>query len=159
MKTIKITVSGNSAIVTEGTCPVSGTVGLPVAFAFDQTWDGLEVTAVFRVNGKTYDRLNARNGTTVPWELLQKPGCQLYCGVFGTAGDGSLQIPTVWVELGIIQPGADPSGDESADPTLPVWQQVTADIEKALDEILELQAGIISGRVIPRPSSEGGDGA
>ena len=59
----------------------------------------------------------------MPWELLQSPGCRLWAGVYGTNPDGSLQIPTVWADLGVIQPGADPSGDESTEPTLPVWEQ------------------------------------
>lgn len=156
MKAIKIAVSGSTATVTEGACPVSGTVGLPVEFTFDEAWEGLSITAVFRANGKSYDRIGIENTTTVPWELLQSPGCRLYCGVFGVSDDGTVQIPTVWAEIGIIQPGADPSGDESADPTLPVWQQLTADIEKAVDGILEIQMGIISGQTVPSPTAEGG---
>ncbi len=156
MKPIKLSVSGNTAAVIQEQLPVAGTVGLPVEVTFDETWNGLDKTVVFRANGKTLDRVNVVSGTTVPWELLQRPGCQLYCGVFGCSKDGSVQIPTVWAELGVIRPGADPGGDESADPTLPVWQQLTADIEKALDEILEIQTGLTSGQVVPKPAAEGG---
>lgn len=156
MKPIKLSVSGYAAAVLQAQLPVSGTVGLPVEITFDEAWDGLDKTVVFRANGKTLDRVNVVCETTVPWELLQKPGCQLYCGIFGCNKDGSLQIPTVWAELGVIQPGADPSGDESTDPTLPVWQQLTADIEKALDEILEIQAGLASGQVQPGDLPMGG---
>lgn len=123
METIEITVTGSDAKVTKNGVVVSGTVGLPVAFSFDEAWDGLQKTAVFRVNGKSLDRVNIADTTTVPWELLQKPGCRLFVGIYGTNADGSLQIPTLWADLGVIQPGADPSGDESADPTLPVWAQ------------------------------------
>ena len=35
-----------------------GMVGLPIEFAFDETWDGLKKTAVFRSSGLTKDRLN-----------------------------------------------------------------------------------------------------
>lgn len=123
MKSIKITVTDCLASVTETLRVVSGTVGLPVEFSFDKAWEGLYKTAVFRANGKTLDVLNIINSAAVPWELLKTPGCRLWVGVFGTNSDGSLQIPTVWADLGVIQPGADPSGDESAEPTLPVWEQ------------------------------------
>lgn len=124
MKTIKIAVTGNLAQVTEGSTVVTGTVGLPVEFAFDNVWKDLHKTVVFRVNGKSMDCVNITDVVTVPWELLETPGCRLFAGVYGTNADGSLQIPTVWADLGVIQPGADPSGDESADPSLPVWAQV-----------------------------------
>ena len=90
----------------------------------------------------------------MPWELLKRPGCRLWCGVYGTDEDGALQLPTVWVDLGEILPGADPSGDESADPTAPVWQQLTEDVEKALDEIIRLQNAIIADGI----PAEGGSG-
>ena len=149
MKPIKVSVAGHTATVLQEQLPVSGTVGLPVEFTFDEAWEGLEKTAVFRVDGKTVDRLNVVCETTVPWELLQKTGCMLYCGVFGCNTDGSLQIPTVWAELGVIQPGVDPRKDENANPSLPVWQQLTEDIEKALDAIIEIQMGLDSGQMRP----------
>ena len=123
MKSIKITVTDCLASATETLSVVSGTVGLSVEFSFDEVWAGLHKTAVFRANGKCIDVLDISEETTVPWELLQSPGCRLWAGVYGTNPDGSLQIPTVWADLGVIQPGADPSGDESTDPTLPVWEQ------------------------------------
>lgn len=150
MKTIQITVTGNQTVVTQTAVPVSGTVGLPVDFIFDDAWEGLNKTAVFRANGKSLDVLNVTDAVAVPWELLKNPGCRLWAGVYGTNSDGSLQIPTIWADLGIIQPGADPSGDESADPTLPVWEQIRAevgDIEAALDGILAIQENLIGGGV------------
>jgi len=94
------------------------------------------------------DCIGVKDSTVVPWELLKSPGCRLWAGVYGTNTDGSLQIPTVWVDLGIIQPGADPSGDESAEPSLPVWEQIQAEvgsIETALDGILAIQEALIGG--------------
>lgn len=150
MELIKITVTGNQAVVTQTAVPVSGTVGLPVEFIFDDAWEGLNKTAVFRANGKSLDVLNVTDAVAVPWELLKNPGCRLWAGVYGTNSDGSLQIPTIWADLGIIQPGADPSGDESADPTLPVWEQIRAevgDIETALDSIIAIQESLIGGGI------------
>lgn len=146
MKSIKISITGCLASVTEAGQVVSGTVGLPVEFAFDDAWENLNKTAVFRANGKTLDTVDISDYTTVPWELLMMPGCRLWAGVYGTNADGSLQIPTVWADLGIIQPGADPSGDESADPSLPVWEQVRSelgDIDAALDNIIQIQNDLL----------------
>lgn len=146
MKSIKITVTDCLASVPETLCVVSGTVGLPVEFSFDDAWAGLNKTAVFRANGKTMDVLNVTSFATVPWELLKTPGCRLWAGVYGTNPDGSLQIPTVWADLGVIQPGADPSGDESADPSLPVWEQMRGElgeIDAALEHIIRIQNDLV----------------
>lgn len=146
MKSIKITVTDCLASVPETLCVVSGTVGLPVEFNFDDAWAGLNKTAVFRANGKTMDVLNVTSFATVPWELLKTPGCRLWAGVYGTNPDGSLQIPTVWADLGVIQPGADPSGDESADPSLPVWEQMRGElgeIDAALEHIIRIQNDLV----------------
>ncbi len=156
MEAIQMTVTGTSAVVS-GKYPITaGTVGLPVEFTFDSQWQPLQKTAVFRVSGKCLDCVNIEKSAIVPWELLKRPGCRLWCGVYGTDDSGTLQIPTVWADLGEILPGADPSGDESADPTAPVWQQLTEDVESALDEIIRLQDSIILGGI---PAAEGGDGA
>lgn len=145
MEPIEMKVSGSAAVVTREQPVVSGTVGLPVKFSFDESWQGLEKTAVFRVNGTVMDQIHIAAETVVPWELLTKPGCRLWCGVYGCNSSGSVQVPTVWADLGIVEPGAEPSGDVSSEPTLPVWQQLTEEVEKALDEILKLQQSIIQG--------------
>lgn len=154
MEPIQITVTGTTAAVSVSYPITAGTVGLPVEFTYDSQWQPLQKTAVFRVGSKIMDCLNAQTKAIVPWELLKRPGCRLWCGVYGTDEAGALQIPTVWADLGEILPGADPSGDESADPTLPVWQQLTEDVESALDEIIRLQETIILGGI---PAAEGGD--
>lgn len=155
MEPIQISVTGNSVSVVSAGAVTAGTVGLPVEFTFDSTWDRLEKTAVFRVNGKIMDQIHLETAAVVPWELLQNPGCRLWAGVYGSSADGSLQIPTLWADLGVIQPGADPSGDESADPTWPVWQQLTQNVESALQEILLYQQRIIGGSYVPQPTEAG----
>lgn len=155
MEPIQISVTGNSVSLASAGAVIAGTVGLPVEFTFDSAWESLEKTAVFRVNGKTMDQIHLEKTATVPWELLQNPGCRLWAGVYGSNADGSLQIPTLWADLGVIQPGADPSGDESADPTLPVWQQLTQNVENALQEIIRHQNRIIGGSYVPQPTEAG----
>lgn len=152
MEAIQITVSGNQAAAVATAPIVAGTVGLGVEFTFDDSWKSLNKTAVFRANGRTIDQLNVEKTATVPWELLQSPGCRLMIGVYGV-GEG-LQVPTVWAEVGVIQPGADPGGDESSDPSLPVWEQLSQDVGNALQEIINYQNRIIYGEIVPISSQE-----
>lgn len=117
----------------------SGMVGVQVSFDLDATWAGLRKTAVFRAGGKTYDRVNIGNSTTVPWEVLTEPNQYLKIGLYGAADDGSVVIPTIWAVAGQILPGADPSGDESLDPSLPVWQQLLTENEAQNERLDELE--------------------
>ena len=38
--------------------------------------------------------------------------------------EGNLAIPTIWADLGIVLESANPSGDATTDPSLPVWAQL-----------------------------------
>lgn len=121
---IQITCKGNSAICTRTERLTSGMVGLQCEFVFDGAWDGLARTAVFWAGNEKRDVLLTGDTCTVPWEVLKTAGYQLVIGVYGTNAEGTLVIPTVYAMCGGIASGADPSGDESADPTLPVWGQM-----------------------------------
>ena len=108
-----------------------------VQFVFSPEWSGLTKTAVFS-NGKTTVDVLAENwdGDTVPvpHEVLAVPGRHARVGVYG-ADESGVVLPTVWVSLGKVQPGADPSGDETADPSLPVWAQ----LQKQIGDLDDLQ--------------------
>ena len=121
---IQITCKGNSASCTRTERLTSGMVGLQCEFIFDEAWDGLAKTAVFLAGNEQRDVLLTGALCTVPWEVLQHPGYQLVIGVYGSNADGTMTIPTVYTMCGSIAPGADPSGEESTDPTLPVWGQL-----------------------------------
>ena len=121
---IQITCKGNSAICTRTERLTSGMVGLQCEFVFDGAWDGLAKTAVFTAGNEKRDVLLTGDTCTVPWEVLKTAGYQLVIGVYGTNAEGTLIIPTCYAMCGSIGPGADPSGDESTDPTLPVWGQM-----------------------------------
>lgn len=105
----------------------SGMAGVQLCFEFSGDWDGLHKTAVF-TNGKvTVDVLEEKwrgNVCTIPHECLAQAYTRLRVGVYGVSADGSLVIPTVYADCGIIHVGADPSGDKSTDPSLPVWKQI-----------------------------------
>ena len=121
---IQITCKGNSASCTRTERLTSGMVGLQCEFIFDEAWDGLARTAVFWAGNEKRDVLLTGDTCTVPWEVLKTACYQLVIGVYGSNADGTLAIPTVYAMCGSIAPGADPSGEESTDPTLPVWGQL-----------------------------------
>lgn len=120
MDGIKVQVTGNIARVIERPDKItSGTVGLPIEFTFDSQWDDLKKIFVFR-GGHVIK--SVEEATTVPWEVLEKPGAWLSVGVYGANADGSVAIPTIWANVSPIHIGVNPDGDPTADPTLPIWQ-------------------------------------
>lgn len=130
-----------------------------VEFVFSPEWDGLTKTAVFS-NGKTTVDVLAANwdGDTVPvpHEVLAVPGRHARVGVYG-ADESGVVLPTVWVSLGKVQPGADPSGDASADPSLPVWAQLQKQIGD-LDDLKTYNKGNLVDAINEARSSGGGSG-
>ena len=130
-----------------------------VEFVFSDDWDGLTKTAVFS-NGKTTVDVLAANwdGDTVPvpHEVLAVPGRHARVGVYG-ADESGVVLPTVWVSLGKVQPGADPSGDASADPSLPVWAQLQKQIGD-LDDLKTYNKGNLVAAINEARNSGGGAG-
>lgn len=130
-----------------------------VQFVFSPDWDGLTKTAVFS-NGKTTVDVLAANwdGDTVlvPHEVLAVPGRHASVGVYG-ADESGVVLPTVWVSLGKVQPGADPSGDASADPSLPVWAQLQSQIGD-LDDLQTYNKGNLVDAINEARSSGGSGG-
>ena len=130
-----------------------------VQFVFSPDWDGLTKTAVFS-NGKTTVDVLAANwdGDTVPVpnEVLAVPGRHARVGVYG-ADESGVVLPTVWVSLGKVQPGADPSGDASADPSLPVWAQLQNQIGD-LDDLQTYNKGNLVDAINEARSSGGSGG-
>ena len=130
-----------------------------VQFVFSPEWDGLTKTAVFS-NGKTTVDVLAANwdGDTVPvpHEVLAVPGRHARVGVYG-ADESGVVLPTVWVSLGKVHPGADPSGDETADPSLPVWAQLQKQIGD-LDDLQTYNKGNLVDAINEARSSGGSGG-
>ena len=125
MDRIKIEVTGNIARVIERPARITaGTVGLPVEFSFDSQWEGLEKTAVFQAGHLCKISYDLQTEAIVPWEVLKWPGAWLSIGVYGVNEDGAVAIPTIWANVCAISISAHPNGDPSADPTLPIYQQL-----------------------------------
>lgn len=130
-----------------------------VQFVFSPEWSGLTKTAVFSNGKDTVDVLAANwDGDTVPvpHEVLAVPGRHARVGVYG-ADESGVVLPTVWVSLGKVQPGADPSGDASADPSMPVWAQLQNQIGD-LDDLQTYNKGNLVDAINEARSSGGSGG-
>ena len=130
-----------------------------VRFAFSEDWDRLTKTAVFTNGRTTVDVLAAKwdgDTVTVPPEILAVPGRHARVGIYG-ANKSGVVLPTVWVSLGKVQPGADPSGDVSADPSLPVWAQLQKQIGD-LDDLKTYNKGNLVEAINEARNSGGGTG-
>ena len=103
----------------------SGMVGQPIHFEYSHDFDGLAVTAVFTDGKNTVDVVNPGNECIIPHEVLTTVGAMVKVGIYAVKGD-ELVIPTIYAHIGVVLKGADPSGDVSIDPTLPVWAQTQA---------------------------------
>lgn len=114
-----------------------GITGATVRFVYeDPIWEGLSKTVVFR-SCVTKDALNAGDVVEIPQEVVARAGQHLSVGVYGVDADKNLTIPTLWADLGKIRAAADPSGDESTDPRLPVWAQ----LQEQIDDLKENSTG------------------
>ena len=136
MDGIKIDVTGNIAKVTEKPRRItSGTIGLPVVFTFDDQWDGLSKKAVFRTGHFSIVCDLNEEENTVPWEVLVFPNMWLSIGVYGVNEVGTVSIPTIWVNVSVIQPGTVPDGASPAEPTPPVWQRIEDEVNRIGDVV------------------------
>ncbi len=132
-----------------------------VRFTFSEDWAGLERTAVFRAGPVSRSvRLDERNTCAVPWEVLERHGPRLECGVCGRRGE-TLVLPTLWADLGTILEGAAP-GEAARPPTPDLWEQALGRKADALDYTAAGDLGLYAGNTllsavpIPGGGGEGG---
>ncbi len=139
----EITINRTCAILDRCEQFTSGMVGARIKFSFSSEWVGLSKTAVFTNGDTTIDVLNVADEITIPHEVLAISGKKLKVGVYGyTVGDNGnieIAIPTVYADLGKVVKGADPSGDESTEPSLPVWAQIQSDVSDLGTRVTELE--------------------
>lgn len=140
MTNIRINIQNGEAKAVLTGVLTTGMVGVPVHFTFGPEWDGLSVVAVFRGSTVTFDRaLLGTHDTTVPHEVLALAGSALYVGAEGRDAEGTLIIPSTMAKVGVIQEGADPSGDESIDPSQPIWAELMAMVEALAEQDVDTQ--------------------
>lgn len=138
MTSIKLTVTGAEIWASVTGILTSGMVGIPVTIEYDASWDGLRKNLVCRCGrqdsreGECRAILDVEGAATVAHEVMQ-PDMFLYLGVEGYSSDGKLVLPTRWAECGRIHRGANTEADVSADPTLPIWEQIQTAVEQIRD--------------------------
>lgn len=137
MEVAKIQVNGACAKVLKTEKITSGMKGATVSFLFDNSWDGFCKTVVYRCGGVTKDETIDGDTGTIPPEVLEHSNFPLKIGVYGTDAEKNVAVPTVSAEVGNVLPGADPSGDESTDPSLPVWAQ----LQNRIDGLVKQEDG------------------
>lgn len=124
MEIARIRVGGVKVHVLSKKIITAGMIGAEIALEFDDpAWDKLQKTVVF--NGNTIkDVINPGMVVSIPPEVMASPAKALYVGVYGTDSDNNEAIPTLWANLGEIHTAADPSGDVTTDPSIPVYAQL-----------------------------------
>lgn len=123
----KICVDGVTAVASGLSKIPKGIIGATIEVTFGSSWDGLSKTAVIR-GAVTKDVLDVDNVVEIPAECVAMTGYNLKVGFYGTAGD-TVAIPTIWADLGMVTDAADPSGDTTTDPALPVWAQLQNQVD------------------------------
>lgn len=135
MITVKVT--GRHAVCQADDPITTGSIGMPVQFYLNAAWKELAPVAVFRADDVSVDIVLIGGSCTVPPEVLQTAGSQLWVGVYGRNAAGTIAIPTIWAAAGTIRPGTEPGGVDPAEPT-PDW---TAQVQQiAADAMLTAQA-------------------
>lgn len=126
-----VNVSGVVATANRIKLITRGIVGANVQIVYDSTvWIGLRKTVVFEGSGVTRDVLDAGEIVEIPPEVASEANSRIRMGIYGVSDDGSVVVPTIWAELGRVRDSADPSGDESTAPELPVWAQLDSRVKK-----------------------------
>ena len=112
-------------------------VGAEVEFNFSEEWSGLIKVAVFTAGDeKRCVAQQQWNGSIcrIPHECLAEPDRHLLAGVYGISSDGSLVIPTVYADLGMIFTGADTEETPGTEFSPPLWAQVCSEIAVKADK-------------------------
>ena len=124
---IQISADTRRAVVTNKELLTVGSAGIQVGFTLSEDWDGLSKLAVFRVGdeGTKVDVVLGESLTcVVPPEVLTQEGEVLFVGIYGTNGQGTVIIPTVWASAGVVKPGTAPNTPATAEPTPVIWAQI-----------------------------------
>lgn len=141
-----------------------GLVGAVVKLSFSPEWEGLKKTVVFRAGDVVKDILEIENLAVIPAECTQEVGALLEIGVYGVDAENTVAIPTLWAAIGRVSEAADPSGDVTTDPQLPVYAQLQAQIDQlerqgiTQNEIDQAIRDFFGGeRPVGRTTPEGGE--
>ena len=128
----EVTVNTRRAIVGTKELITTSSAGIQCQFTFSEDWDELSKIAIFRNGDEGQEipvALPNSNLVEIPAqscyeEYVDEP---IFVGVYGTDGLGAVIIPTVWVSLGVLRPGAVTTDIITpAEPTPDMWAQILA---------------------------------
>lgn len=130
---VNIVVSGRAATGYTTEPITTGSVGIKTFFSVSPEWDRLGKIAVFKTENTEVDVLVTGTECSIPPEVLALPGYSLKIGLYGTNKTGEIVIPTVWCNMGKIQPGTIPEGVEPGGVTPEIGQQAVAAAQEAVE--------------------------
>ena len=151
MPLISIFISKALGYVTDNETLTSGMVGAKVQLDFGEEWSGLQKTAIFKAGEVSRAVVQSEwdgNVCSIPHEVLRRAGEALLIGIYGVNENQKIVIPTVWVSIGAIRCGVDPSADASTSETLPVWAQIQATANSAKEVAEKAKELMESGMLI-----------
>lgn len=103
-----------------------------VKFTFSSEWDGLTKFATFRTKSSPDDAkhilLGEDDTCPIPWELLTKPGEDIFVGAFGMSSnpaedpDAKVILPTLWIKIDSVSEGTY-TGEEPYPPSPNIYDQ------------------------------------
>lgn len=124
----RVQIEKNKAWVTERetlTLYCQGCDPVKIELSFNDEWDGLSKIAVFRAYDRQIDLAFTGEEIEIPVNALLKPDVHLLLGIYGINSTGTVVISTIWADLGIIQPGPNPTAAENYSlPPENIYQQV-----------------------------------
>ena len=155
---IEIEVSAAGARLLQSEVLTSGRVGLRCRLHLDSSWDGLHKTAVV-IGSSGADLLLQSDEFCIPAACLGRAGDTLKIGLRGMSGDGSLVIPTVWVNCGEILAGAELSQKPAQEEEKSLLAQLMDLTARAVEAAARLREDADRGVFNGRDGTDGADGA
>ena len=155
---MEIEVSAAGARLLQSEVLTSGRVGLRCRLRLDSSWEGLRKTAVV-IGSRSADLLLEGDEFCIPAECLGRAGDTLKIGLRGMNGDGSLVIPTVWVNCGEILSGAELSKQPPQEQTKSLLAQIMDLTARAVEAAARLREDADRGVFNGRDGKDGKDGS
>lgn len=132
----------------------AGSVGIKVEFEFSQNWTGLSKWAVFSDGAESRDVLLIENICEIPPECIKISGRAITVGLYGTDGEETV-IPTIYCNIGKVDPGTELSGYNPEDFTPSIVDQLSAAVQRAVDTAQSVRNDADAGEFDGPPGPEG----
>lgn len=138
-KIATIRVSGVEAVVEDVKPITKGINGAVVEFVYDDPmWAGLIKNVVFE-GSDTVGVENAGNVVRFPQQVAMAKGVPVTVGVEGLGADGTVIIPTVKADLGVVRSSAYGSFPPPQEQPLPVWAQIQTSVKSLEERVDDLE--------------------